>query len=348
MKSPLVGTATTFALSIRWAMSSTASAGIAVMYSTCRLGFAGALSVRNVAAHGAAPEPSSTVSLSRYWKFATSVPFTSTVTSLVPAPVGVIPTVAPFEVLTSSTETIVWPVQLAVYSGLYRRRARLRRAARGRGQRGAGRKAGDQRKREQGHETAKHPACSIGIAPRPLYHPCDLQQTLHPSVRLARMGAWNPSLRPMATWPAGIRDSPTAHGCSASAADADSVGAGSRCRPGAPPHCSARRLGRVSDRGRGGSSRQPRRGRRMDARAAAACRRSDTCRPRGRAAAGRGAQPDASVGSGPAHAPHLGTCAGCPARLSQRGPAERPWSRGEALVLQRIGEDPSLIGPVVD
>ena len=121
MKSPLVGTATTFALSIRWAMSSTASAGIAVMYSTCRLGFAGALSVRNVCAHGAAPEPSSTVSLSRYWKFATSVPFTSTVTSLVPTPVGVIPTVAPFEVLTSSTETIVWPGQLAVYSGLYRR-----------------------------------------------------------------------------------------------------------------------------------------------------------------------------------------------------------------------------------
>jgi hypothetical protein len=29
-------------------------------------------------------------------------------------------------------------------------------------------------------------------------------------------------------------------------------------------------------------------------------------------------------------------------------PRERPRSRGEALVLQRIGEDPALIGPVVD
>src|SRR5439155_783597 len=59
-------------------------------------------------------------SLSRYWRFGTSVPFTSTVTSLVPTPVGVMPIVAPFEVLTSSTATIVWPGQLAVYSGLYR------------------------------------------------------------------------------------------------------------------------------------------------------------------------------------------------------------------------------------
>jgi hypothetical protein len=29
-------------------------------------------------------------------------------------------------------------------------------------------------------------------------------------------------------------------------------------------------------------------------------------------------------------------------------PRERPRSRGEALVLERIGEDPSLIGPVAD
>ncbi len=120
MKSPFVGTATTFARSMRWAMSSTASAGIAVMYLTCRFGLAGALSVRKVCVQSAAPVPSSTISLSRYCMFEASVPFTSTVTSLVPAPVGLIPTVAPFEVLTSSTETIVWPGQLAVYSGLYR------------------------------------------------------------------------------------------------------------------------------------------------------------------------------------------------------------------------------------
>jgi hypothetical protein len=34
--------------------------------------------------------------------------------------------------------------------------------------------------------------------------------------------------------------------------------------------------------------------------------------------------------------------------LPRMVPRERPRSRGEALVLQRIGEDPSLIGPVVD
>ncbi len=120
MKSPLTGTATTLARSMRWAMSSTASAGIAVMYLTCRFGFAGALSVRNVCVQSSAPDPSSTISLSRYCMFEARVPFTSTVTSLVPSPVGVVPTDALFDVLTSSTETIVWPGQLAVYSGLYR------------------------------------------------------------------------------------------------------------------------------------------------------------------------------------------------------------------------------------
>ncbi len=105
---------------MRWAMSSTASAGMAVMYLTWRPGWAGALSVRNVCVQSAAPEPSSTVSLSRYCMLEASVPLTSTVRSLVPTPVGVNPIAAPLDVFTSSTAVIVCPGQLAVYSGLYR------------------------------------------------------------------------------------------------------------------------------------------------------------------------------------------------------------------------------------
>ena len=114
MKSPLVGTATTLARSIRWAMSSTASAGIAVMYLTCRFAWAGALSVRKVCVQSWSPppRPSSTLSFSLYWTFEARVALPSTVTSLVPIPPVVIPTVAPFEVLTSSALSIVCPAQL--------------------------------------------------------------------------------------------------------------------------------------------------------------------------------------------------------------------------------------------
>ena len=53
--------------------------------------------------------------------------------------------------------------------GLVPKRAGVGGADRDRRQRGAGRGGGQDRKREQGHETAKHPACSIGIArPSPL------------------------------------------------------------------------------------------------------------------------------------------------------------------------------------
>ena len=171
MKSPFVGTATTFARSMRWAMSSTASAGIAVMYLTCRFGFAGALSVRKVCVQSAAPVPSSTISLSRYCMFEASVPFTSTVTSLVPAPVGLIPTVRAVRGLDELDRDDRLAGAAGRVLGLVPKRPGHGRAARGRRQRGAGRKGGDQREREQGHKTAKHPACSIGFAATVLYHP---------------------------------------------------------------------------------------------------------------------------------------------------------------------------------
>ncbi len=61
MKSDGRGTAKTFAASMRWAMSSTAAGGMAVMYLTCSAGWAGRGSVFQVVFSVAGPLPSSYV-----------------------------------------------------------------------------------------------------------------------------------------------------------------------------------------------------------------------------------------------------------------------------------------------
>ncbi len=59
MKSDGRGTAKRFAASMRWAMSSTAAAGMAVMYLTCSAGCAGGGSVFHDVFSVAGPVPSS-------------------------------------------------------------------------------------------------------------------------------------------------------------------------------------------------------------------------------------------------------------------------------------------------